>query len=177
MVPRGVAFPRYEIFRCRYKITSKIVPGNRVAGHQRSHQGIAGWWSFRVDKGIELRLVATILALNYTLRINDQFLDGSQRESDSESIIKVDGYGWTLSDTRDLFNAEQVVPADSAVFYKCKLFHSWILILCESAWLYSWAHVVSIILWWGKYAWVTSLPHHHHLDMCACILVKLNWAY
>ena len=27
MVPHGVAFPHYEIFRCRYKITSEIVPG------------------------------------------------------------------------------------------------------------------------------------------------------
>ena len=52
--------------------------------------------SFRVDQGVELRLVATILTLNYVL---NQFLDGSQRESDSESTtcsalnIEVDGYG------------------------------------------------------------------------------------
>ena len=120
MVPAGIAFPHYENFRCGYNVTSEIVPSHRVAGHQRAHQVIAGWCCSESTQGVELRLVATILALpslfgrvrlsmNQTLTVLFIFLKG----------------GWLW-----LNDSEQVVSADGAV-YNCKLSP---LIVCESVW-------------------------------------------
>ena len=61
------------------------MPGNRAAIAPRYR-----WLMFRADQEVELRLVATILALNCEL---NQVLDRSQCESDSGSTITVDGYG------------------------------------------------------------------------------------
>ena len=64
------------------------MPGHRIPitspASTPSHRFLM---SFRIDQGVELRLMATILVLN-------QFMDGSQHESDSESdSTNVDGYG------------------------------------------------------------------------------------
>ena len=85
MVPAGIAFPHYEIFRCGYcySVTSEIVPSHRVAGHQRAHQVIAGWCcSESTNTGGRVEASG-----NYSGAAIAFWTGPAQHESDSDSTI------------------------------------------------------------------------------------------